>query len=174
MADLFQGRISKEEVLKNLTVTIVSLAVGTAGGYGGAALGSLIAPGLGTTIGAILGSVAAGSLSAWAAEALIAPYYESDAEEMFNIISEQFTILCSDYLISEEEANRIVDALKGELVGDVLKDMYASEDRNQFARNLLEPLFVAEAEQRPIIVTPSEEEIRYGMKEELQGIVFIH
>ena len=174
VADLFQGRISKEEVLKNLTVTIVSLAVGTAGGYGGAALGSLIAPGLGTTIGAILGSVAAGSLSAWAAEALIAPYYESDAEEMFNIISEQFTILCSDYLVSEDEANRIVDSLKGELVGDVLKDMYASEDRNQFARDLLEPLFVAEAEQRTTIATPSEEEIRYGMKEELQGIVFIH
>ena len=174
VADLFQGRISKEEVLKKLTVTIVSLAVGTAGGYGGAALGSLIAPGLGTTIGAILGSVAAGSLSALAAEALIAPYYESDAEEMFNIISEQFTILCSDYLVSEEEANRIVDALKGELVGDVLKDMYASEDRSQFARNLLEPLFMAEAEQRTTIATPSEEEIRYGMKEELQGIVFIH
>ena len=174
VADLFQGRISKEEVLKNLTVTIVSIAAGTAGGYGGALLGGLIASAPGAAVGAILGSVAAGGLSAWAAEALIAPYYESDAEEMFNIISEQFTILCSDYLVSEDEANRIVDALKGELVGDVLKDMYASEDRSLFARNLLEPLFETEAAQRTSIVTPSEEEIRYGMKEELQGIVFIH
>lgn len=174
VADLFQGRISKEEVLKNLTVTIVSIAAGTAGGYGGAALGSLIAPGLGTTVGAILGSVAAGALSAWAAEALIAPYYESDAEEMFNIISEEFTVLCSDYLVSEEEANRIVEALKGKLVGDVLKDMYQAEDRNLFARELLEPLFVAEAENRPAITTPTEEEIRYGMKVQMQGIVFIH
>ena len=41
VADLFRGRISKEEVLKNLTVTIVSLAAGAAGGYGGAALGTL-------------------------------------------------------------------------------------------------------------------------------------
>ena len=174
VADLFRGRISKEEVLKNLSVTIVSIAVGTAGGYGGAALGSLIAPGVGTTIGAILGSVASGGLSAWAAEALIAPYYESDAEEMFNIISEEFTLLCSDYLVSEEEANRIVDSLKGELVGDVLKDMYASEDRNYFARNLLEPLFKEEAAQRDTIITPTEEEIRFGMKNELKGIVFIH
>lgn len=174
VADLFRGRISKEEVLKNLTVTIVSLAAGTAGGYGGAILGNLIAPGVGGPVGAILGSVAAGGLSAWAAEKLIAPYYESDAEEMFNIISEQFTILCGDYLVSEEEANRIVNALKGELVGDVLKDMYASEDRNQFARDLLEPLFIAEAEQRATIITPTEDEIRYGMKDELKGIVFIH
>lgn len=174
VADLFQGRISKEEVLKNLTVTIVSIAAGTAGGYGGAALGSMIAPGVGTTVGAILGSVASGALSAWAAEALIAPYYESDAEEMFNIISEEFTVLCSNYLVSEEEANRIVEALKGQLVGDVLKDMYQAEDRNLFARELIEPLFVAEAKKRPVVITPTEEEIRYGMKTELQGIVFIH
>lgn len=174
VADLFRGKISKEEVLKNLTVTIIGIATGTAGGYGGAVLGSLIAPGAGTAVGAILGSVAAGGLSVWAAEALIAPYYESDAEEMLNIISEEFTILCSDYLIVEDEADRLVDALKDELVGDVLKDMYASEDRHQFARSLIEPLFVSEAEKRDRIVIPTEEEIRYGMKTELKGIVFIH
>ena len=172
--ELFRGRISKEELLKNLTVTIISVAVGTAGGYGGAVLGSLIAPGAGTAIGAAVGSILAGGLSAWAAEALIAPYYESDAEEMFNIISDEFTQLCSDYLISEEEGARIADALKNELVGDVLKDMYASENRQQFAIELLEPLFAKEVGNRPPVTIPSEEEIRYGMKTTLQGIVFIH
>lgn len=56
VVELFRGRISEEELLKNLTVTIISIGVGTAGG-----------------------------LSVWAAESLIAPYYESDAEEMFNM-----------------------------------------------------------------------------------------
>ena len=149
-------------------------AAGAAGGYGGAALGTLIAPGIGSTIGAILGSVAAGALSAWAAEALIAPYYESDAEEMFAIISEEFTVLCGNYLVNEDEANRIVDALKGKLAGDTLKDMYQAEDRNIFARELMEPLFEDEAKNRAEIVTPTEEELRYGMKQELRGIVFIH
>ena len=107
VAELFRGRISQEELLKNLTVTIVSVAAGTVGGYGGAALGSLIAPGVGTTVGAILGSVAGGGLSAWAAEALIAPYYESDAEEMFVIISDEFTDLCDAYLINEDEGARV-------------------------------------------------------------------
>ena len=174
VAELFRGRISQEELLKNLTVTIVSIAVGTAGGYGGAALGTLVAPGFGTTVGAILGSVAGGGLSAWAAEALIAPYYESDAEEMFVIISNEFTDLCDAYLINEEEGARIADKLSSVLIGDVLKDMYASEDRNVFARNLLEPLFIEETNNRQVIITPSEEELRYEMKETLQGVVFTH
>ena len=174
VVDLFQGRISKEEVLKNLTVTIISIAVGAAGGYGGALAGNIIAPGAGGVIGAAAGSILAGGLSALGAEALIAPFYESDAEEMFNIISEEFTVLCGDYLINEEEGTQIAEALKGELIGDVLKDMYASEDRTQFARNLMEPLFVAETSQRSPIVVPTEEELRYQMKQMLQGIVFIH
>ena len=174
VVQLFQGRISKEELLKNLTVTIISVAVGAAGGYGGAIVGSLIAPGAGTAIGAAVGSILAGSLSVWAAESIIAPYYESDAEEMFNIISEEFTLLCSEYLINNDEGTCIVDALKNELVGDILKDMYASEDRHKFARELLEPLFIKEVSNRTPMEMPTEEELRYGMKTSLQGIVFVH
>lgn len=174
VSEMFRGRISKEEVLKNLTVTVISVAVGAAGGYGGAVLGTLIAPGVGTTIGAVAGSVAAGSLSALAAEAIIAPYYESDAEEMFNIISEEFTVLCGDYLINEEEGNRLVDNLDSVLIGDVLKDMYASDNRNKFASDLIEPLFIEEVKAREKIITPTEEELRYSMKDNLKGIVFIH
>lgn len=125
VAELFRGRISKEELLKNLTVTIVSVAAGTAGGYGGATLGSLVAPGFGSTVGAILGSVAAGGLSALLAEKLIAPYYKSDAEEMFEIIRDEFTELCGAYLINEEEGGRIADRLSSVLTGNALKDMYA-------------------------------------------------
>lgn len=161
-------------MLKNLTVAVISIAVGTAGGYGGAALGTLLAPGVGTTIGTIAGSIAAGSLSALAAEAIIAPYYESDAEEMFNIISEEFTVLCGDYLINEEEGNRLVDDLDSVLIGDVLKDMYASDNRNKFASDLIEPLFIEEVKTREKIITPTEEELRYSMKDNLKGIVFIH
>ena len=174
VVDLFRGRISKEEVLKNLTVTIISIAVGAAGGYGGALAGNIIAPGAGGVIGAAAGSILAGGLSALGAEVLIAPFYESDAEEMFNIISEEFTVLCGDYLINEEEGTHIAEALKGELIGDVLKDMYASEDRTQFARDLMEPLFVAETALRSPIIVPTTEDLRYQMKQMLQGIVFIH
>ena len=149
----------QENYRDNLSVTIISIGVGTAGGYGGAALGTLIAPGLGTTIGAIIGAVAGGGLSAWAAEALIAPFYESDAEEMFNIISEEFTELCGEYLISEEEGNRLVDKLDSVLIDDVLKEMYASEDREVFARELIEPLFEDEVT-KPCLFRPWPHQIR--------------
>lgn len=174
VAELLRGRISKEELLKNLTVTIFSIAVGTAGYYGGAALGTLIAPGLGTTIGRIVGTFLAGGLSAVGAEALIAPFYESDAEEMAAIISDEFTQLCYEYLINEEEGTRLADGLSSVLLGNTLKEMYASKDRAKFARDLIEPLFIEEVKNRPDILSPSDEELRYEMINALEGIVFIH
>ena len=174
VVELFRGRISKEELLKNLTVTIIGVAGGAAGGYGGAALGTLIAPGAGTAIGGILGSLLAGTISSLVAEALIAPFYESDAEEMYSIISEEFLLLCEEYLINEDEGTAITEKLKSKLVGDTLKDMYASEDRNLFARDLMEPLFVEQASERAQIKMPTEAELRLEMKDALQGIVFVH
>ena len=174
VVELFRGRISKEDLLKNLTVTIIGVAAGAAGGYGGAALGTLIAPGAGTAIGGILGSLLAGTLGFLAAEALIAPFYESDAEEMYNIISEEFLTLCEEYLINESEGTSITEKLKSKLVGDTLKDMYASENRNQFARELMEPLFVDQVSMREQIKMPTEAELRVEMKDALQGIVFVH
>lgn len=52
--------------------------------------------------------------------------------------------------------------------------MYASEDRNKFAKELIEPLFIEAVKNRDKIITPTEDELRYSMKENLQGIVFIH
>ena len=172
--ELFNGRISKEELLKNLTVTVVGVIVGTAGGYGGAALGTLIAPGLGTTIGGILGSILAGTLGTLAAEALISPYYESDAEEMYNIISDEFLLLCDEYLINMNEGSAITEKLKTKLSGDTLKDMYASKDRKQFARKLMEPLFEEQVSGRELIKVPTAADLRTEMKNALEGIVFVH
>lgn len=174
VVDLFRGRISKEELLKNLTVTIISVAAGTAGGIGGGALGTLIAPGVGTTVGTIVGSTVVGGAAGILSDLLISKFYESDAEEMYQIISDEFLVLCEEYLISETEGIVITDALKNELVGDTLKDMYASENRTQFARQLLEPLFTDQVKARTVIETPTEDEIRNEYKTSLQGIIFIH
>ena len=174
VVELFQGRISKEELLKNLTVTIIGVAIGAAGAVGGAALGALIVPGAGAVIGGILGDLVAGTIGTLAAEALIAPFYESDAEEMFEIINAQFTSLCSDYLISEGEATNIIEKLKSKLVGDTLKDMYASDNREQFAHDLMEPLFEEQVAARTPLSLPSEAELRAEMKNSLIGVVFIH
>lgn len=174
VVELFNGRISKEELLKNLCVTIISIAAGTAGGIGGAALGSLIAPGAGSYIGGIIGSMAGGAAGSILSETVIARFYKSDADQMYEIISAEFLTLCDEYLISVDEGNLLAEELKNVLIGDVLKDMYASEDREIFARELIEPLFVEQVAQREEIVLPTEEELRYEMLASLQGVVFVH
>ena len=83
-------------------------------------------------------------------------------------------LLCEEYLINEDEGTAITEKLKSKLVGDTLKDMYASEDRNLFARDLMEPLFVEQASERAQIKMPTEAELRLEMKDALQGIVFVH
>lgn len=174
VTDLFRGRISKEEMLKNLSVSIIGVAIGTVGSYGGAVVGTWVAPGAGTVIGKVVGGILAGSLSSFAAEKIIGQFYESDAEEMYNVIYDEFLILCDEYLVSEDEAKALTKSLSSKLSGDTLKDMYASDDRSKFAKDILDPLFVEMAKKRTKITIPSEEELRMEMKNSLQGVVFIH
>ena len=60
------------------------------------------------------------------------------------------------------------------LSGETLEEMYASEDREVFAENLMEPLFEEQVKQREKIVLPAEDEVRTEMKTMLQEIVCIH
>ena len=139
--DLFQGRISEEQLLKNLTITLVSTAAGAAGGWAGGALGTVVLPGAGAVVGTIVGSVLVGGTAALVSQLVADKIYQSDAEEMFEIVSNEFQILGEEYFINEEEGEAISQTLSKLLTGNTLKDMYASEDRTAFARELMEPLF---------------------------------
>ena len=93
---------------------------------------------------------------------------------MYKIISEEFTNKCNDYLVSQAECDNILASLSELLTGDTLKDMYESDDRNQFARDLMDPIFESEVAKRDTITVPTNDEIRYQYKEMLSGIVFVH
>ena len=172
--NLFRGRISKEQLLKNLCVTAISVGAGTSGSIAGGVIGSLIAPGAGTAIGSIAGGAAAGTSAGWISEKALSRYYEGDAMQMYNIISDEFKIMADDYLINEDEGNAITTSLSKKLDDKTLKDMYASKDRKKFARKLMKPLFEEKIKERKPIKMPSVEEIRYEYKDEMQGIVFVH
>lgn len=148
--DLFHGRISKEQLLKNLVVTVASVAGTTAGG------------------------IAGGAASGYVSNALLSKIYAGDAQQMYDIISEQFQALSNDYLISEAEGKAITEKLQNSLSGDTLKEMYSSEDREAFAVNLMEPLFEEEVQTRAKIALPTEDDVRTEMKTSLQEIVYIH
>lgn len=60
------------------------------------------------------------------------------------------------------------------LTDDMFKDMYQSENREQFIEDKITPLFEQEVAKREVIVTPTEDEMRASLKAELDGVVFIH
>ena len=172
--DVFRGRISKKQFVKNFAVTATSVAAGVAGYGVGGALGNLIVPGVGTIPGALLGSLLFGIGGGWAADKIADYITDDDADEMYAILENLFAQLCEDYLVNEDEATNIVGKFNEKLDDDMFKDMYQSEDRDKFADDTLRPLFEAEISQRPKIEAPTEEEMRIALKEEMKGVVFIH
>ena len=174
--DLFSGRISQKQFVKNFAVIGVSIVASTAGAIGGGALGNLIVPGVGTIPGYIIGGLMGGVGGGIAADVIADYITEDDAEEMYALIQDRFAQNCEDYLVSEEEANNIVNEFSKMLNNDLFKDMYQCEEnkREQFVDDLLEPLFEKEVAKRPKLEDITEEDLRMQLKQELAGVALIH
>ena len=93
---------------------------------------------------------------------------------MYDIVKDSFAQKCEDYLVNESEAQNIVDCFDDMLTEEMFKDMYQSDDREAFIDEKLTPLFENEISKRPKYVTPTDEEMRTILKDDLQGVVFIH
>ena len=170
IANIFRGRISGKQLFKNMTGTAATVGAGTGGWIAGAAAGSVVCPGPGTIIGGLAGSVAAGSVAGKAANAVLDKFIEDDANEMVKIIQDVFTDMASEYLLNNKEAEKIVDKLRDQLNGKTLKNMFASQDRKKFARDLLTPIIEKELSKRKVIGTPTTEQMVNSVKEVLLEI----
>lgn len=177
VVNIFRGRISGKQLFKNVANTTATVAGGTAGWVGGAtagaAIGSVI-PIVGTAVGGfvggLLGSFAAGAASSKVSNAVLGAFIEDDAEEMIQIIEKVFQDLATDYLLNQKEAEAIVDALKDELTGGTLKDMFASSDRISFAKKLLIKDIEKETKKRKKIIMPSDDAMRNSLRAVLEEI----
>ena len=159
VVDTFRGRISGKQLLKNLATTGGGIAGGTGGWFGGAALGSMILPGVGTVIGGILGSVVGGFTVQIATGAVADLIVEDDADEMLDIISEEFKVLAVEYLFSESEAASVAEKLNDSITADILKDMFSSSSREMYAREIiLRPVMERIIADRAVIELPTAEE----------------
>ena len=172
--NMFRGRISKKQFVKNFAVSAITIVAGVAGYGVGGLVSNLVVPGVGTVPGAIVGSLLFGTGGAFVADKIADYITDDDADEMYAIFEERFKQDCEDYLITEDEANNILAELDGKLTDNAFKDMYQSKDREQYVDDMLDPLFEAEVKKRPRIEAPTEEEMRYILKEELDGVVFVH
>ena len=170
IANIFRGRISGKQLLKNLANTTSTVAGGTAGWIAGAAAGSAILPGLGTLIGGIAGSLVSGSAAGKLTSKVTNAIVEDDADEMVAVIQKQFETIANDYLLNRKEAEKCVDRLSEGLTGNVLKDMFASDDRESFARNLIIPIVEKMVSMRELIRLPSDRQMVDSLKIILEDI----
>ena len=170
VANIFRGRISGKQLFKNMAGTAATVGGGTGGWIAGAAAGSAILPGVGTIIGGIAGSLVGGAAAGKATNTVVGAFIEDDADEMVEIIQDVFTDLSSEYLLSSIEAEKSVDKLRDILDGKTLKNMFASNDRKQFARNMLIPIIEKEVSKRKIIHEISTEQMVNSVKVVLEEI----
>lgn len=170
VANIFRGRISGKQLFKNLTNTATTVASGTGGWLAGAAVGSAILPGVGTVLGGLIGSIGAGAVVGKATDKVLGTFIEDDADEMVKIIETVFGEMAKEYLLNQKEAEKSVDKLGEKLNEKILKDMFASNNRKIFARELLIPIIENEVIKRKKIVAISDEQMVCGLKAVLEEI----
>ena len=141
LADAYSGRISESQLTKNIVSTSSSIIGGMGGYLGGLAIGSLILPGAGTIIAGLIGSVAVGSTAGAYTKNILDLFIKDDSEEMIHILDRTFCDLGSEYIINQDEAEKITDKFNRAIDGKMLKEMFASADRYVFAREKMVPFF---------------------------------
>lgn len=173
--DLYHGRMSQGQFIKNLAVVVIGMVGVEAGSVAGGVVGTHFAPGIGTNAGIILGGIAGGVLGSTVADLIGDKFFKDDADAMYEIISNKFSEYCFDYVASEKEAKELATELNDRLSSNGLKDMFAAEDRNAYADSLMKPMFEDMAKDRAFKNFPETEyEIRSAMLDGLEGVVFIH
>ena len=176
--NIFRGRISGRQLFKNVTNTTAGVAGGSAGLIGGAAagatIGSFILPGVGTTIGGVVGGIfgtfRGGSVASKKTKELLDKFMEDDADEMVSIMENVFVELATDYLLTQKEVEQTVELIGGSITQGLLKDMYASDNRKEFAKQLLTPLVEIVISQRKHIPELTLNEMQSGLKLLLEEI----
>ena len=177
VVNIFRGRISGKQLFKNVAGTAATVAGGTAGWVGGATTGAAIGsvvPIIGTAVGGfvggVLGSFAAGAASSKMSNAILGTFIEDDAEEMVRVLEKVFQELAGDYLLNQSEAEAVVDELKYDLTGGMLRDMFACSNRKAFAKKLLVKYIDKIVKKRKRIVMPSDEAMQKGLRAVLEEL----
>lgn len=94
------------------------------------------------------------------------------------MIESAFKQKCDDYMVSEEEAQIVLDGIDSRLAqkdiifineNDFVKNLYRSDNKEQDIEDFLDPLFVQATSSRPAVQMISEQEARDIMLDEIGG-----
>ena len=112
----------------------------------------------------------AGGVGGWAAgkasQKVTDKIIEDDAKEMIRILNTEFKYVAVDFLITESESKQILKLI----TSSKLKDMYASNNRPKFARELLESCAESVVRKRKKISLPSTQDYVRGLRNVLEKV----
>ena len=111
-----------------------------------------------------------GSLASFGASAIADLIAPEDSEEMIAIIQTIYQQIAEEYLLNQSEGEIVTEQLERLIDDNKLKDMFASKDREVFAREMIEPLVVKVTNNREKILLPNEEETIETMKTIIQEL----
>lgn len=178
--DIFRGRISGKQFVKDVTVTGATIGGGSVGWSAGNAVGGLIggtvggivsggaATAQGAKIGAKIGGVAAsimgGGVAGKAAKGVMDKVIEDDSQEMLRIVEQEFVTICQRYLLTENEIYEMLSLLKEKLSSKELKKIYSSENRELYAQSIVLDCTKAILHKRVRIDNVQDEDIVLGVR----------
>ncbi len=137
MFQYFSGRISGQQLFKNVAVT------------GGGIVGAGIASSLGILAGP-LGAIVGGALGSFVTKSVLDEYIEDDGLVMFRIFKEEYLDCVTPSGLNKAEQQKLakMTLLSNELP-QILKDMYSVENSREFAKTLIEQCIINILEERP-------------------------
>lgn len=167
------GKISGQQLFKEVT-TIVSGVIGTTIGATGTtalagALGLSLGP-IGAAVTSIVGGIIGGGMSTAVSRNILDRFIEDDAIELVRIINKQFSILAFDYLLSEEEIELSLEVLRGCLIQSKLLEMFAAKNRELFADELILKCINSVIIWRTKVRVPSQSQFVDGVSRVITGL----
>ena len=131
LLDALVGKISSQQLLKNVAVA----GGGMLAGAGAGAVGGAIAGPIGAIAGAIIGGIAGGI----GAKAIADQFIEDDRVEMFAQLKEEFIDLVMVISLSQGEFNRIQEGVFNEHLEGLLKNMFQKKEGSRnYAKEFVE------------------------------------
>lgn len=163
IAHTVRGKMSSQQLFKNIARTAASVAGGMIGMLVGSGIGLTI-PNVSTAIvsmiGAIVGLLIGSGLASKITKRALDMFIRDDALQMLDIFNERLTVLAGEYLLNEKELEQALhdfEALHN--MPKMLKEMYAAEDREQFADQLIQGELMRIVKLRMYLHVPTNEEI---------------
>lgn len=163
---LVKGEISSGQAFKNISTTVAGVAGGTVGYTGGSivggAIGSVI-PIVGTAAGAfvggMIGAIATGNASSTISRNALDSVIEDDGAKMLQIIEKNFEKIAFDYLLNSDEIKKVSGKLQDINLEKEMRMMYACNDRDLYAYNLIVNIAKDLVKKRKFINLPSDKQI---------------